>query len=127
MDMHDGWTHDQELAWAKQEHEQTIAQTLAEEKITASREQHDFDLKRLEAGEDVAAKKRRQVWRFRIAVGIVGVWLLQVLYSTYHALRNPALLIDIEKIVLLVGITGTLVAVLVNKVWPDNDDKPRSD
>lgn len=114
MTMHEGWTHEQEMVWALQE-QQTDIETL--------RENHTFEIQRLEAGEQVSAKTRRQVWRLGIAGAIVAVWLGQVAYSTYKALTNSLLLLDVEKIVLLVGITGALVAVLINKVWPDNDEK----
>ena len=103
--------------------EQAIAKVQAEKDITELKEKNSFELRRLEAGESINSRKRRQVWRLTIAVAVVAVWLTQVAWSTYKALNDPALLDGVENIVLLVGITGVVVAVLINKVWPDNDDK----
>jgi ferric-dicitrate binding protein FerR (iron transport regulator) len=118
-----GWEHSEEMTWAAQEHANALAVLEAEKDITALKEDHSFELRRLEAGESISSRRRRQIWRLAIAVAVVAVWLGQVGYSTWQALTRASLLQEVENIVLLVGLTGALVAVLVNKVWPDNEDK----
>ncbi len=64
---------------------------------------------------------RRQQWvRFLVILLIISVWLSQTLYVTWRAVNEPDILTDIEKFILLIGVTGGVAAVLILKLWPEN-------
>ena len=123
---HAGWTHEQELAWHAQVHAQELARTEANRELALLQEKNRFALANLEAGGDRERRGRRQAVRFLITIFVVALWLAQTGFITYHAVYDAAVLIDSEKYILLIGVTGAVVYMLIPKLWPDaeNDATP---
>ena len=116
---HTGWTHQEEMAWDAQSHSQELAKVEATKELDTLKATQQFELNRLEAGGDQRRKSRRQWVRFLIIVLVVAIWLTQTAYITYYSIRNADVLADIEKFVLLIGVTGAVVYMLVPKLWPE--------
>jgi len=65
----------------------------------------------------------KQQWvRLIVAVAVVAAWLTQVLYVTYQVIQNAPLLQDVEKLLLVVGVTGIVVERIVTNLWPRGEE-----
>ena len=113
------WTHDQEMAWNEQAHVHELAKVDSTKELDLRKEDHQFELSRLEAGGDQSRRTRRQWVRFIILSFVVAIWLIQTAYITYHSVKDKEVLTDIEKYILLIGVTGGIVYLLVPKLWPE--------
>lgn len=64
----------------------------------------------------------KQQWvRLFVAVAVVAAWLAQVLYVTYMVIQEALLLDDVEKLLLVVGVTGIVVERIVSNLWPKGE------
>jgi hypothetical protein len=119
---HEGWTHEQEMAWDAQQHTQEVIRLEATKELDTLREQNHALLEGATRSYERIRRTRRWLIRAAIALPTLAVWLLQTGYVTYYAVRNPEVLTDIEKYILLIGVTGVVVAAILVKVWPDSDE-----
>lgn len=93
--------------------------------LELQRETYRHEVDMTLASGDQLRRRRRQWVRFFITVFTVCVWLAQTGYITYHAIWQAGVLMDIEKYVLLIGVTGGVVYLLIPKLWPDAEtDEP---
>ena len=87
----------------------------------AMQRSHDEELALIEKNHQVRIAQRQQLARLFVIVLIVGVWLAQTAYVTVHAVGDPLILVDIEKFIGLIAVTGGVAAVIIMKLWPQTD------
>ena len=80
------------------------------------------EIKLRSQGQEHYLAKIQQAARIGLIIFITAVWLIQTLFVTWHAVKNPAILTDIEKFIALITGTGALAALLVMKLWPQNKE-----
>ena len=68
-----------------------------------------------------AMARAQQRVRMFLAELIVAMWLTQVGWVTVHSVFDPLILVDIEKFISLITVTGGLVLYIVTKLWPENE------
>ncbi|KKL76831.1 hypothetical protein LCGC14_2040930 [marine sediment metagenome] len=96
--------------------ERTHEQVLAEEQ-----QRHLHEIAEAKNVSLLRAKLIQQSARIGLIFSIVATWLFQTGYVTIKAVNHPEILTDVEKFTALILITGGLVAVLVMKLWPENE------
>ena len=82
---------------------------------------HEQSLAYLDKVHDINVAQRQQLARILVIMGIVAAWLWQTVYVTLGALRDPLILVDIEKFTGLIAVTGAVATVIIMKLWPQND------
>ena len=91
------------------------------EALEASTQDHEHQMARAKQSAEVRTAGRQQLARLLVIVFIVTVWLAQTGYVTYKAVAEPEILVDIEKFIALIGVTGIVAGQIINKLWPQQE------
>ena len=91
------------------------------ESIEASQQAHDHATAQTKQVAELRAAVRQQLARLLVIILIVAIWLAQTGYVTYKAVAEPAILVDIEKFIALIGVTGIVAGQIINKLWPQQE------